>query len=93
MLTYRFDPQRLDFRETANDNDVEFLIRVPDDSPELEALRKVQRFFESNDDFTDVLFYAYPDHEFKVIVRREHYGEFLTELFKRRLLTRLAWTD
>lgn len=93
MLTYRFDPELLDIQETPNGNDTEFIIRVPDGSPALEGLKRVQSYFDDNKDYTDVLFYLYPHHEFKVIVRRELYAEFLGELIKRRLLRSLEWTD
>jgi len=83
----------LDIRETANADDIEFLIRLKDDRSGLEALRSVQHEFENNDDYTDVLFYAYPNHEYKVIVKREHHADFLAALWKRRLLAGLEWTD
>ncbi|MBW5447313.1 hypothetical protein GE107_14750 [Cohnella sp. CFH 77786] len=93
MLKYEFDPRILDIRESENENDAEFLIRIPDGSPGLAEMRKVQHHFEDDNDYTDVLFYLYPNHEFKVILQREHYADFLAELMKRKLLRSLEWTD
>ncbi|MBP3962603.1 hypothetical protein [Paenibacillus lignilyticus] len=58
----------------------------------MERIRQVWHFFDQNKDYTDVLFYAYPNHEYRVIVRQEHYVDFLTELFKAQLLLRLEWS-
>jgi len=93
MLTYHFDPSLLDIRESMNGEDAEFVIRVPDGSPAVAELKKVHAHFEDNKAYTDVLFYFYPHHEIKVIVRREYYAEFLTELLKRKLLRSLAWKE
>ncbi|WP_308634425.1 hypothetical protein [Paenibacillus silvisoli] len=57
----------------------------------MDRIREVWHYFDQNKDYTDVLFYAYPNHEYKVIVRQEHYADFLTELFKAQLLVRLEW--
>lgn len=92
MLVYRFDPNRVEIRETVNGNDAEFTIRFPVESPDLDAFKQVKRLFEDNDEYTDVLFYAYPGHAYKVIVRRDHYADFLAELWKRQLLQSLEWT-
>jgi hypothetical protein len=41
--------------------------------------------------YTDVLFYAYPDQTYKVIVRRDYYVEFVLELMKHKLLQSVEW--
>lgn len=92
MLKYRYDPEALEIRETPSEGDTEFEIRILREEPHLQALRKVQRRFEDNEDYTDVLFYAYPGHVYKVIVQKEHYADFLAEMFKHRLLASLEWT-
>ncbi|WP_276354096.1 hypothetical protein [Cohnella caldifontis] len=92
-VQYRFDPGRIEIRESANGEDAEFLIRIPDGSPYLEAMKQIRQYFEDNDEITDVLFYLYPGHEIKAIVNRAHYADFLGELWKRRLLLSLEWKE
>jgi len=93
MIVYQPNSQWLEIRESANEDDIEFRIRIEDGTSGLDAWKDVQHVFEDNDDFTDVLFYPYQNHEYRVIVKHEHYGDFLAELWKRRLLTSLAWKD
>lgn len=93
MLTYQFDSEVLDITENQDGNDIEFHIQLHKEKPYLEQLRRVQHYFDDNNDYTDVLFYAYEKHEYKVIVRQDHYVDFVTELLKARLLQSLAWKD
>ena len=93
MIDYQPNSRWLDLRESANEGDYEFKVRIEADTPGLDAWKEVQHVFEDNDDFTDVLFYPYPNHEFRVIVKHEHYGDFLAELWKRRLITSLTWKE
>ncbi|USB33775.1 hypothetical protein [Paenibacillus sp. YPG26] len=92
MLTYQIDPKRLDLAETQDGTDIEFYIKLHDEV-HVDQFRLVQQVFDSNADYTDALFYAYANHEYKVIVRQEHYNDFVIELFKARLLRSLEWTD
>lgn len=41
--------------------------------------------------YTVVLFYAYANHEYRVIVRRDYYVDFLLEMMKHRLLRSAEW--
>jgi hypothetical protein len=92
MLTYRFDPEIVHIQEAGNGDDVEFLIRVlKEQTLVVDGLKQVREWFESNGVHTDVLFYAYPDQTYKVIVRRDYYVEFVLELMKRKLLQSVAW--
>ncbi|MNL64424.1 hypothetical protein D3C87_1886390 [compost metagenome] len=82
----------LDLTESQDGTDIEFHIKLHAGDC-LDQLRLVQQVFDSNTDYTDVLFYAYANHEYKVIVRQEHYNDFVIELFKARLLRSLEWAD
>jgi len=90
-LTYRYNKDVMEITEAASDTDVEFDIRVL--SEELwPGMKKVQRFFEDNRVYTDVLFYAYADHHYRVIVRQDYYVDFILSLLKHRLVESAEWT-
>ncbi|MEK0317238.1 hypothetical protein [Cohnella sp. 56] len=92
MLKYRFDEAALRIGDTANDQDVEFRIVLLSGDPALaEGMKRVRQFFDENEVYTDVLFYQYPDREYKVIVRKDYYTDFILELMKQRLLQSVAW--
>ncbi|MDG0793983.1 hypothetical protein OMP38_26540 [Cohnella ginsengisoli] len=94
MLNYRFDETALQIGESANENDVEFRIVLATDDPSIAAgLKRVRQEFDENRVYTDVLFYHYPNHEYKVIVRKDYYVDFVLELMKQRLLKSVAWAD
>ena len=87
MLVYEFDKSEVDIRETANEDDVEFTVRLLKDYPEPNPMKLVQHTFEHDPVLTDALFYVYPNREYKVIVRKEYYDDFILELMRRGLLT------
>ncbi|WP_410770894.1 hypothetical protein [Fontibacillus sp. BL9] len=91
MLTYQFNPDVVQIKEIDNEKDVEFEIRVLNEDALVHELRQIRKWFENNDVHTDVLFYGYPNHTFKVIVRRDYYVEFILELMKHRLLQSVEW--
>ncbi|MFC3802298.1 hypothetical protein [Cohnella sp. GCM10012308] len=94
MLSYRFDESILRISESANENDVEFRIDLVTDEPSaLAGLQRVRQAFDENRVYTDVLFYHYPDREYKVIVRKDYYTDFVLELMKQRLLQSVEWTN
>ncbi|WP_091185774.1 hypothetical protein [Paenibacillus catalpae] len=78
--------------ESKNGEDIEFHLQVLDHAEEiLPKLKAVRAFFESDDVYTDVLFYIYPNHRYSAIVRPEFYAEFVLQLMKHRLLKRVEW--
>lgn len=94
MLNYRFDEAALQISESANENDVEFRIVLATDDPSILAgLKRVRQEFDENRVYTDVLFYHYPNHEYKIIVRKDYYVDFVLELMKQRLLKSVAWAE
>ncbi|MFC7443061.1 hypothetical protein [Laceyella putida] len=93
MLFYQYDKDMIKIQETVNGNDVEFNIQFINGTPDtIDAMKQVQKMFEENDVHTDVLFYTHVDHEFRVIVRRDYYVDFVLALMKFRLLKRVEWT-
>ncbi|WP_409300214.1 hypothetical protein [Peribacillus sp. SCS-155] len=91
MLTYRFNEDELYIKEIENGNDVEFNIQFPPQSTLMEELKKIERHFDDNRVHTDVLFYVYPNHEYRVIVRHDYYTDFVLALMKHRLLQSVEW--
>ncbi|MBM7563182.1 hypothetical protein [Paenibacillus sacheonensis] len=91
-LAYRFDERRIEILESANGTDAEFEINLRDLDLE-DGLREVKKRFDENDSYTDVLFYAYENHRFKVIVRSEYYVDFIMALMGNGLLRQVEWTE
>ncbi|SFB60062.1 hypothetical protein SAMN05216312_11675 [Cohnella sp. OV330] len=94
MLNYSYDEAALQISESANENDMEFRIVLATDDPSILAgLKQVRQEFDENRVYTDVLFYHYPDREYKIIVRKDYYVDFVLELMKQRLLKSVAWAE
>ena len=91
MLVYAYDETAVDIRETANEGDVEFRIRLKE-APD-EAMHALLKTFDDNRVHTDVLVYPFPDREYRVIVRNDYYERFVLELMRLRLLRRVEWQD
>jgi hypothetical protein len=91
VLTYRFNKDVVQIREIANGPDVEFELILLETTHSAEAIKEVQHKFEDNRIYTDVLFYAYENYHYRVIVRMEYYVDFVLELMKHRLLESVEW--
>ena len=94
MLRYEYVKDLLTIEELANGQDVEFRMKLhrPDVGVEM-AVKKIRAFFDENDIYTDVLFYAQHNEEYQWIVRKDFYVDFVTQMFKYRLVTWIAWED
>lgn len=94
-LIYHYDPEQVRIRETVNDEDVEFELTFLQDEPLFSKMREVQKRFEDNDVYTDVLFYLNQDQErqYRIIVCKDFYDDFLLALLKYRILNGLEWKD
>jgi hypothetical protein len=91
MLTYRYDQDVIRISESGNENDIEFRIHILQENTYLDGMKLVQKEFEDNQVYTDALFYLYPNHEYRVIVRKDYYNDFVLELMKHRLLQSVEW--
>lgn len=91
-LVYDWDPNIVDIKEEEVLNDIEFTIRVLA-QPYFETMRHIQKIFEANDVITDLFVYAYPNHEYRVVVRKDYYGDFILQLLKYHLLTKVEWKE
>ena len=89
-LTYSYDHSVIEIGETANDPDIEFDIRVPEQE-DWDKLKLIRDRFEDDDVYTDVLFYAYENHKARIIVRKDYYEDFILALMKHGLLTKVEW--
>lgn len=91
-LVYEWNPDIMDIQEIEVMNDIEFSIRVL--SPSFfTTMKHIQNIFETNDVITDVFVYTYSDHEYRVVVRKDYYGDFILQLMKCRLLTKVEWKE
>lgn len=90
-LTYRYNAEVICISETPNDADVEFEIKIVAENM-LAAIKEVQKVFEENKVYTDVLFYPYEKLRYRVIVRQDYYVDFILSLLKRRLIDSAEWS-
>ncbi|QYR19481.1 hypothetical protein KZ483_16310 [Paenibacillus sp. sptzw28] len=93
MIDYRYDEQSLRIIEVDNTEDMEFNIQIVDEGAYLEGIKQVKAFFDDNRVYTDVLFYAYNNNEYRVIVREDYYVDFILAMFKHRLLKSVEWKN
>jgi hypothetical protein len=91
MLGYQVNEQAAAIKESPNGQDIEFEIQLLAGEPYVEAMRQMQHLFESNRIYTDVSFYLYPNHLYRVIVRNDYYTDFVLAMMKHRLLRQVEW--
>ena len=91
-LIYEWNQNVIDISEVEVLNDIEFSIKVLSPS-HFDDMKNIQKIFESNDVITDVLVYTYTNHEYRVIVRKDYYGDFILQLMKNQLLTKVEWKE
>ncbi|WHY87595.1 hypothetical protein QNH39_07140 [Neobacillus novalis] len=89
-VAYKYDEKLLELKETANGDDIEFLITLFD-SELKKRLIKVREFFEDNKILTDIHYYIHPNNKYQIIVRKDFYNEFLIQLFRQELLQEIKW--
>ncbi|KRE96456.1 hypothetical protein ASG89_31305 [Paenibacillus sp. Soil766] len=89
-LNYEWNQNVIDISETEVLNDIEFSIKILSPS-HFEDMRSIEKIFESNHIITDVLVYTYTNHEYRVIVRKDFYRDFILQLMKHQLLTKVEW--
>lgn len=89
-LTYAYENEVMKLTETPNDADVEFELHMLSEE-HWKRMKEVQKRFESDEVYTDVLFYPYENFRIRAIVRHDYYTDFILELMKHRLLTRVEW--
>ncbi|MDR7319274.1 hypothetical protein [Brevibacillus nitrificans] len=92
MLIYKPNQDVIRIQETTNGNDIEFHIHIFGEEPFVERMKLVREKFDENQALTDVLFYVYPNHEYRVIVRQDYYNDFVLELMRHQFLQSVEWT-
>ncbi len=91
-LHYKVDQSLIELEESRNKQDFEFNIRTKSEEG-LKQLRQVRKFFETNNIYTDALFYSHADHSYQVIVRQDTYMSFILGMFRFQLLSEISWLD
>ncbi|MEX2415560.1 MAG: hypothetical protein WD424_05400 [Paenibacillaceae bacterium] len=89
-LKYQYNKDVIHISETPNDLDVEFEIKILEEK-NWAGMKELQRKFEENKVYTDVLFYPFENHHYRVIVRRDYYVDFILELLRHHLLESAKW--
>lgn len=89
-LAYAYENEVMELTETPNGKDVEFDIRLRGEE-NWKRMKEVQHRFEANEIYTDAMFYPYENFRMRAIVRHDYYTDFILELMKHRLLTRVEW--
>jgi len=89
-LHYRYNEEHLQIIETANNPDIEWDIKLYAERF-FPAIKEIRKTFEENKVYTDVLFYAYDNHHYKIIVRPDYYVDFVLQLMKHQLLDCVEW--
>ncbi len=88
-LAYECDERLIRLSESRNEEDVEFEIQIVESSA-WDRVKEIQKSFDENDVYTDVLFYYYQDRV-RVVVRQDYYVDFILHLMKHRLATKAEW--
>lgn len=89
-IEYKLNEQLIDLKESANGDDVEFLITVLDENVK-NQLKKIREYFAENNILTDVHFYTLANNRYQLIVRKDFYLEFVFQLFKQQLVEEMKW--
>lgn len=92
-IQYSFNPNEYEIVQSNNEKDFDFIIRLKNAETGLASLRKVRDHYNRDNIYTDVMFYAHSDHEYRFIVREDSYVSFLLVLFKYRLLLKMEWAN
>ncbi|WP_075981843.1 hypothetical protein [Bacillus massilinigeriensis] len=90
-LRYVVDTDVIDLQENKRDEDIEFIIIIKKQEVK-NALHQIRQFFESDEIYTDILFYTYQNH-IQIIVKKDSYLTFVLGLFKWKLLKKIEWIE
>jgi hypothetical protein len=93
MIQYESSQEGFTLKEQNNNEDFEFTIVIKDTKRYLPAMKQLREFYNSDDVYTDVLFYVHKDHEYQIIVRQDTYIDFALSLFKHKFIKSIAWND
>jgi hypothetical protein len=93
MIQYKSSQEGFTLNEQKNNEDYEFTIVIQDTEHYLPAMKQLREFYNSDDVYTDVLFYVRKVHEYQIIVRQDTYVDFTLSLFKYKFIQSIAWND
>jgi hypothetical protein len=90
LIQYKYNEKLIELKESANGDDVEFLITILDEEVK-NHLKKVREYFAENNILTDVHVYTLANNRYQLIVRKDFYLEFVFQLFKQKLVEEMKW--
>lgn len=91
MIYYEYDQTKVKLEEVVGEQDVEFTIQFLQDDYLEQSMKAIQKQFDENDIFTDAMFYTFGNHEYRVVVRKDYYVDFILSLMKYKLVKKVEW--
>lgn len=91
MIYYQYDRTKVKIEEVISETDVEFSIQLLQTDSFDQSMKAIQKQFDENDIFTDAMFYSFPNHEYRVVVRKDYYVDFILALMKYKLVEKVEW--
>lgn len=90
-ISYGWNKNEIDIQMIDNGGtDIDIYIRIIEPKKN-EGMNAISDYFENNTVLTDVFIFAYENHEYKIVVRKDFYVNFMVELFKNQLIEKLEW--
>lgn len=89
-IQYKYNEKLIELKEVANGDDVEFFITILDEEAK-NQLKKIREYFAENNILTDVHLYTLANNRYHLIVRKDFYIEFVSQLFKQQLVEEMKW--
>ncbi|MEY4480502.1 MAG: hypothetical protein RLZZ267_1180 [Bacillota bacterium] len=91
VIFYDWNKNEIDIQRNENNEiDIEIFIRILDPG-KIAGMEAISNYFDENNILTDVFIYAYENQEYKVVVRKDFYVDFMIALFKYRLINKIEW--
>lgn len=90
-LRYTVATDKIELQEKKRSEDIEFFIKYKEQEVH-HSLHQLRQYFESDEVYTDILFYTYKDY-IQIIVKKESYLTFILGLFKWKLVNKIEWVE
>lgn len=92
MITYTYNETFIHIEETKNEKDITFRVVLKSELMR-DRVKELRNYLNSDNDYTDALFYTDQQGVFEIIVRNDSYLRFLTEAFRFHCLESLRWNE
>lgn len=89
-LQYGFKASQVEISEEDQADEKVIWVQLLDDRL-VKEMHQIRRLFEDDDEVADVIFYTFPNHKYKILVKEDFYNKVLIQLFAHQVLTKLKW--